>query len=328
LVEESKALFQEVGDKWGVAWSLHALAATLDPLVNYQIRREPGLPAPLPQLEPAARNDHTAERDLFEESLTLYRELGDRRAQNFDLGAMSTMYFGWGERATAQALILEGIENDRAFGAMGGVIGGLIHLARDAVAHDELDRATQLLDEIIITERMARPDAVGSSGDFIRAEIARRQGAYDEASSFLANEKAWSESVGNPDLIAASLDGQGRVARSQGDPARAHALHQEALVLRRQAGHPISLAHSFHALALLAAEHPDQAERAARLFGAARPYDAALYAFWNMLPIWRAEHERGVAAVRAHLGEARTAALMAEGEAMTLEQAYNYALES
>ena len=47
-----------------------------------------------------------------------------------------------------------------------------------------------------------------------------------------------------------------------------------------------------------------------------------------MLPIWRAEHERGLAAVQAQLGEARTAALMAEGEAMTLQQAYNYALDS
>jgi hypothetical protein len=105
----------------------------------------------------------------------------------------------------------------------------------------------------------------------------------------------------------------------------------EALVMRREAGHPVTLAHSFHALALLAAErggHAQGAEHAARLFGAAEPYHAALYGYWAATPIWRAEHERGVAAVRAELGEARFATLWAEGEAMRLEEAYAYALES
>jgi hypothetical protein len=98
--------------------------------------------------------------------------------------------------------------------------------------------------------------------------------------------------------------------------------------MRRESGHPINLAHSFHALALLAAGHADQAVRAARLFGAAQPYHAALYAFWSTLPIWRAEHDRALTAVRKHQGKTRTATLVAEGEAMTLEQAYNLALES
>ena len=62
------------------------------------------------------------------------------------------------------------------------------------------------------------------------------------------------------------------------------------------------------------------------MFGAAQPYHAALYAYWATLPIWRAEHERGVAAVRAQLPEPLAARLWAEGEAMTLEQAYTYAL--
>jgi hypothetical protein len=282
----------------------------------------------LPNLEPAARNDHTAERDLFEESLALFRETGDRRAQLFDLGAMGAMHFCWGNRAEAQANFAEILPIGRELGDMSSVADSLVRLARDAVAHDELDRATALLDEVAAIERALYMDSSASRGDFTRAEIARRTGAYEQASEFLARSRARREESGNPDLVAAAMDGQARVARSQGDHATAHALHHQALVMRRQAGHPISLAHSFHALALLAAEHAGQAARAARLFGAARPYDAALYAFWSTLPIWRAEHDRATAAVRAKLGKARAAALMAEGEAMTLEQAYNYALDS
>jgi hypothetical protein len=139
---------------------------------------------------------------------------------------------------------------------------------------------------------------------------------------------AWRQKLGNRDCVAAALDGQGRIARSQGSYATANALHMEALVMRREAGHPVNLAHSFHALALLAAGRDGQAERAVRLFGAAQPYHAALFGYHFVLPIWRLEHERGVAAVRAQLGEALFAKLWAEGEAMTLEQAYAYALES
>jgi non-specific serine/threonine protein kinase len=326
MVEESIRLFRAVGDKWGLAWALHNLAQTLDPLVNYLPRPQPGAPAPLPNLPPAARNDHTAERDLFEESLALFRETGDRRAQLFDLGAMGAMHFCWGHRAEAQANFSEILPIGRELGDMSSVADSLVHLARDAVAHDELDRATALLDEVAAIERSLYSDSSGYRGDFIRAEIARRTGAYEQAGEFLARARARREESGNPDLVAAAMDGQARVARSQGDRATAHALHHQALVMRRQAGHPISLAHSFHALALLAADREDWAERSARLLGAAQPYGAALYAFWSNLPIWRAEHNRALSAVRKYLGKTRAAALIAEGEAMTLEQAYNYAL--
>jgi hypothetical protein len=158
--------------------------------------------------------------------------------------------------------------------------------------------------------------------------LARRQGDYEQASRLLAVNLAWNQQLGNRDFIAAALDGQGRVARAQGQAGLAHALQMEALGLRRAASHPINLAHSFHALALLAAARPGQAERAARLFGAAQPYHPALFAYWAAQPIWRAEHEQAVAALQAQLGETLSASLWAEGEAMTLAQAYAYALES
>ena len=222
----------------------------------------------------------------------------------------------------------DGLQFCRKYGDMAAVVESLVFLARDAVAHDELDRATMLLDEVAAIERLEQPDRDDSFGDFLRPEIARRRGEYEQALSLLLREMAWRQRVGNPDFIAANLDGQGRVARSQGDLATAHALHQQALILRREAGHPIALAHSFHALALLAAERDGQAERAAHLFGAAAPYDKALYAFYLNLPIWRAEHEHAVTRVRDRLGNARADSLWAEGEAMTLEQAYAYALDS
>ena len=107
MLQESAGIFREVGDKWGLALALHSLAATLDPLVNYLPRGEAGSPAPLPELPPAARNDHTAERDLFETSLALFRELGDRWSQAQVLGSLGHVYACWGDHARSRAMFVE-----------------------------------------------------------------------------------------------------------------------------------------------------------------------------------------------------------------------------
>jgi len=328
LLEAGAAIFREVDDQWGLAVAQHSLAATRDPLVNYGPGGEDGSPAPLPELAPAARNDHTAEIALFEQSLALFRMLGDRWAQTACLESLGHTQFCAGDLAAGRALLEQNLRVSREIGDLDSASRALIHLGRMALAQDELE-----LVERLVQEAQAALQAIGlGSIDFrlptLLGEVARRRGEYAQARQLLSEGLTLARSRGNRDWVAAVLDGQGRVARSQGDLAAAHALHMEALGLRRQAGHPIYLAHSFHALALLAAEHPGQAERAARLFGAAQPYDAALYGFWSPLPIWRAEHERAVAAVRARLGEARAVELWAEGEAMTLAQAYAYALET
>jgi DNA-binding NarL/FixJ family response regulator len=64
--------------------------------------------------------------------------------------------------------------------------------------------------------------------------------------------------------------------------------------------------------------------RAARLFGAAEALRGAVGA--SVLPFYRADYERGVAAARAGLDEQSFAAAWERGRAMTLEQAIGYAL--
>jgi hypothetical protein len=61
------------------------------------------------------------------------------------------------------------------------------------------------------------------------------------------------------------------------------------------------------------------AERAARLFGAAEALREALGA--PLPPVERAHYDRSVAATRAALGEEAFAAAWAEGRALSLEQA-------
>ena len=73
------------------------------------------------------------------------------------------------------------------------------------------------------------------------------------------------------------------------------------------------------------AEASGRPERSARLLGAAHALLEAIGARLGV--VHRTEQERCEAAVRAHLGAAALAAAWAEGQAMTLEQASNFALE-
>ena len=114
------------------------------------------------------------------------------------------------------------------------------------------------------------------------------------------------------------------MARAQGDHERAIALHLESLVLARETGQQREIAEYLGGLAGLATEQ-GQPERAARLFGAAEALRQSIGA--PLPPTEWAAYERDVAVARARLGEDAFAAAWAEGWAMPLEQAVEYASE-
>ena len=66
----------------------------------------------------------------------------------------------------------------------------------------------------------------------------------------------------------------------------------------------------------------DRGERAARLWGAAASLREALGS--PLLPTERADHERSAANLRAAMGEEAFTACWQEGQAMTLEQVFEY----
>jgi hypothetical protein len=108
-----------------------------------------------------------------------------------------------------------------------------------------------------------------------------------------------------------------------GDYQRALALFQESLVLRKMLGGREGVARSLAELASVALAQA-RPERAARLFGAAE----AMREMVNvpLPPADRVDYDRQLAVLRIDLDETTFAAAWAEGRAMTLEQAIEYAL--
>jgi hypothetical protein len=123
------------------------------------------------------------------------------------------------------------------------------------------------------------------------------------------------------------------MAQAKGDYPSALALQAAVLTIQRETGDRWDIAHALVSLAALAiVQH--QAEpsplrieglrRAARLLGAAQDLHRLTQRIWMSLE--RADPKRLAADVRAQLGETVFANAWAEGRAMTLEQAIDYAL--
>jgi DNA-binding CsgD family transcriptional regulator len=119
------------------------------------------------------------------------------------------------------------------------------------------------------------------------------------------------------------LGNLGELALRRGERERARSLLSESLALERELRQPRTIAESLDQLAQLASLE-GQPERATRLVGA-----AAAIREEHGLPRERAalpDHEHLQSALRAALSEATFAAAWAEGQAMSLEQAIDYAL--
>ncbi|MEK7328985.1 MAG: helix-turn-helix transcriptional regulator, partial [Chloroflexota bacterium] len=131
------------------------------------------------------------------------------------------------------------------------------------------------------------------------------------------NDK-WSEAL--------SLRELGLVASHMGDYGRAVTLFTECLPLFQELGNKYGLAACLTGWAgLTMSQTPRQPLRAAKLLGAA---EAILETIDNPLrPHHRIEYEAIVAAARAQLDEAAFNTAWAEGRALTMEGAIEYALE-
>jgi DNA-binding CsgD family transcriptional regulator len=154
--------------------------------------------------------------------------------------------------------------------------------------------------------------------------VSGQQGDYATARAQLAEalaiwppkEDMWSK------IEALSLLGE--VLQRQGEPIQASAVYVECLLLNRDVGdkaHCALVLHHLGSVAKLLGHY----DRAVRLFAAAAVWDTAIGAIFITL-VDPAEQEREIAALRALIGEEAFATNWARGQAMTLDQAIEYAL--
>ncbi|HEY3228045.1 MAG TPA: tetratricopeptide repeat protein, partial [Roseiflexaceae bacterium] len=259
-------------------------------------------------------------RARLEESVAIWRELGDKRGL-----AVALIYGGLGwvdlmERrvAEARALFAEGVALFREIDDRWGLACALYSLGaaarRDnpASARPIVEESVALFREVGDWNRLAI--ALGLLGT-----IARQEGDQTRAAALFEESLALAREDGDKDNILHALQCLGAVAQDQGDYERALALYQESLALARQLEHKERIAQCLVGVGGVASA-VRQAERAARLLSAAETLLGTIGLSLAAWPEVRADHDRYVAAARAQLDDATFAAAWAEGRVMSLDE--------
>jgi non-specific serine/threonine protein kinase len=309
--------------------------------------------------------DRAAARAWLEESVALWRELGDARGLGRALARLGLATLAH-DRAAGRALLEEAVAHARAAGdrwglaltlrfmghledrrtgpagpspleasaalfrELGDPLGlglALTGLGDRALREGDLAAARAHLEEALARRREAGDTFGEALVSSLLGEVARRQGDYRAAAAQYEASRALALEVGNTAFAADALANLGHIALAEGDAGRAAALLGESLRRVRARGQEPDPGYAAQCFAGLAAVAAarGQAARALRLAGAA----AALgdTTGWPLEPADQAALDGGLALARQALAAESQAAAWADGQAMTVEQAVAYALE-
>ena len=234
-------------------------------------------------------------------------------------------YLAWhqGDYERATVLAEKGLALCRKLGDKEGSALLLRWLGLAAAGQGDLERSNALLEASLALDRELGDNALISTELINLAGNARVQGDYERAAAFGAEALALSREVGEKWVRAIAIAAQGWLSTNQGDYEQAEALFRESLTLSKDMLQRFVLMNCLNGLRTVA-YFQGAYERAARLYGAS---DAVRESLGHQLSAQaRALNDRRMASMRATMGDAAFEAAWAEGRAMTLEQAIEYAL--
>jgi tetratricopeptide (TPR) repeat protein len=236
------------------------------------------------------QGERDAPQPRYEESLALYGELGNTEGIAEVLSHFGMLFVMRGNHERAIALLEESLDLYRELGNKSGIAWDLFFLGQPVYIQGHTRRAGTMFEESVALFREVDDTWGIASALFRMAMVALDEGAYPQVGTYLV----------------------------------------ESLIRLRELGERWQIVNTLEVLSCLAAVQGQQLEdmqpsllRSARIFGATERLRETLSA--PVLPSEQHFYERGVAILHAHL-DAATLAAWAEGRAMTLEQAIEYAL--
>jgi non-specific serine/threonine protein kinase len=227
-----------------------------------------------------------------------------------------------GDFTMACSLYEESLALLRELGDERGITVALRNLGNMAYAQGGYATARSHFEESLVRARKLRDEPIAAMVLSDLGNLARVQGDYAVAQSLYEQSLALARKLADETIIAWVLHNLGDTLRRQGDHAAARSFLVESLTLARQRGDKLNIVTSLVNLAGVAVLQ-EELERAVRIGSSAEVLRKTIGL--ALLPIQQAEYDRLAAAVRAKLGEEAFAAAWAQGQAMTLEQAIEYA---
>jgi predicted ATPase/class 3 adenylate cyclase len=179
-----------------------------------------------------------AARRLFERSLAIWRELGDRDMQARELNSLGIAHHHLGDLEVARPLLAESIAIARDLGNLVRLAAGLTNLGQLESAAGNFDGATQALQEALTID-FELGDLLGAALDRQSlALVSLRAGRPGEARDLLSGTFDYVASSGNTSFIAHILELSAAITAELGDPWRAARLAGAAATVRQQFGLP------------------------------------------------------------------------------------------
>jgi DNA-binding NarL/FixJ family response regulator len=261
-------------------------------------------------------------RSLLEDSLTLARQVGDKQNLAFSLYFLAEGALEQDDHTRARSLLEESLTLFSEGGNKLGLTWSLQLLARSLVAQGDYARAYTLAGEsVALCREMQNKTALAFALDLL-GQVALTQGDAPTARSLLEEELALLREMGEQRNIAYVLSHLADVAVAQGDEAAARSLYQESFALFRQLDDKRGFASSLQRWAGMAVRR-GEAMTAARLWGVAEALgEASGPRSPLLLHVAHPDDDYLVRVVRAQLGEQAFTSAWAEGQMMTLEQAF------
>jgi predicted ATPase/transcriptional regulator with XRE-family HTH domain len=285
------------------------------------------------------QGDYDAARLFHEESLALKRDQGDKRGIAISLNNLASVAQQQGDYTTARSLYEESLALKKELGDKWSIAISLNNLGLVVQEQGDYAAARALYEEsLALARELGDTRGVAISLSTL-GNIAHLQGDNLGARSLYEQSLALKKELGDKRGIAMSLSNLGLVALEQRDYANARSRFEESLALREELGDKWGIALSLAGLggaavglgnsgsgenAPEAAGDLSEVRRGVRLLGVV---EALLESTRAVLQTEdRLPYERAIASARALLGEDEYGQLWAEGRAMTLQQAIEYAL--
>ena len=231
------------------------------------------------------------------------------------------------EYGAAKALIEESLVLNRELEDKEGIAASLANLCGVAMLgqRDDIPMAALLEEAIPLRPELEDRRTVGNLF-LLEGKVEFARGDLERAVALSEEGLAQYREAGDARGIARCLIEIGFVTLTQGDYERATTLLQECLCLARELDHKLYIQYCLTMLGGVAASQ-GRPVLAARLWGIAEVMSETYDTRFTRVSHALIDYEDRLAAARSQLDEAAWEAAWAEGRAMTLEQAVEYALE-
>jgi len=268
--------------------------------------------------------DNASAQRAAEESVAFYRQSQDRRGLAFALVVLAYPLEFLGERARAEALLRESNAIAREEGDVYLICRSLNLLARVLVEQNrDLDQPRRYMEESVRLAKEAGLRNQEAQAYEILGKIAERARDFDRARRHLQESARLYEEIGASFNVILEKSNLAHLERRLGNHEQALEYYRQTIVVFKDIGQLGAVSHQLECFGFIAQAQGDY-DRALTLFGAAN----ALREKYRtpMTPDEQRYFDEKLTGLRAKLTQDAFDALWAQGRAMALDEAVEYAV--